>query len=139
MKYFSGKTFKKLASSRSLDCFVIRFNGKHQSIEFVSIDGSMTTLDIMLDSGDKKGALIYMFAGHHDTSFQFFAKSLKPTDNLFFYVRDNRSQLTREKGLTVLQLRAVVIQHRTNLNNTRKEMTLMTEIVKSDYQPIVGL
>ena len=139
MTYFDGKTFKKLASSRSLDCFVIRFNGKHQSIEFVSIDGSRTTLDIVLDSGDKKGALVYMFAGHHDTTFQYFAKSLKPTDNIFFYIRDNGSQLTREKGLAVLQLRAVVIQNTPSLNTTRKEMTLKTVVVNSDYQPIVRI
>lgn len=134
-KHFSGKEFKRLASHKLLDSFIVRFNHQFQSIEFIMRDrmddskgDEKITKEIMFDFGKQEGCFLYSFAGHHNTTFQFFAQSLKPTDEVTFHVRSNGSELTKEKGMYVYELRARVSKRREDGSKLyQREMTLKTQ------------
>lgn len=122
----TGKTLKTLA--KKVQSVVYRVDGAYQTIECKNDDGIINSFNIKTGFDAGKHTFVEMFANQHDTTFQYFLKSLKPADEIIFYVRNNGSTLLKEAGLTCNELRVRVTSRKPDgtLKDV-KEMTLMRE------------
>lgn len=113
--FFSGKQIKNLGTKKDLNDIVFRLSEDCQIVEFFSRgdnfeDRSCTSVEAKSKAlrNSKEHTFVYMFAGHLDTTWRFFARSLRPNDQVSFQMRENHSSLLKECDVKTYELRAVV-------------------------------
>jgi hypothetical protein len=125
--WITGKEFKQLM--KDCNCVVVRLSNQYQDIEFDH--GNTTSVKkLRLDDMDcGSHTFVYQYCNQSDTTIQYLAKSLKPSDELRFYARENGSSLLKEKGLDFIELRArIVTRHKTDMRkDTVSELTVKSE------------
>jgi hypothetical protein len=125
--FMTGKEFKQLM--KDCTCVVIRLSNQYQDIEFDH--GNTTSVKrLHLDNMDcGSHTFVYQYCNQSDTTIQYLAKSLKSSDELRFYARENGSEMLKEKGLDFIELRArIVTRHKTDMRkDTVSELTVKSE------------
>lgn len=110
-------------------CVVVRLSNQYQDIEFDH--GNTTSIKrLHLDNMDCGiHTFVYQYCNQSDTTIQYLAKSLKPSDELRFYARENGSEMLKEKGMDFIELRArIVTRHKTDMRkDTVSELTVKSE------------
>jgi len=113
---FTGKQIAELNKMKDWDSVVIRLSGKWQTIEFngKGATGRRTVQEASVGFDCGTGDFALMYAHQNDTTWQYFVQGLKPTDTVRFVTRENGSELTRERGLKVTELRALIDRYQRN-------------------------
>jgi len=121
---------KDIKSMKKYDCVVIRFDGQFGTdLEFSNRDNE--TKSIIHDSAPThfRGCIVYMFANHYDTSWQFFVNALKNSDQVSFSVRDNSNQFVQEMGMITEEVRGKIAR-KVGDRTKHLETTLQSHTVK---------
>jgi len=128
---FTGKQIKSLKRYKDI---VIRLKGERGSVlEAINQNWgegveTCTTIEDCETKSFETGVWVYSFANQQDTNWQFFVKSLRPTDEVMFVTRNNSNQYVKDLGLVTEELQAVIHRGRSILRNT-----IASHTVPADY------
>jgi hypothetical protein len=128
---FTGKDIISLTKAKGWQSVVLRLQGKWQTLEFSAqgTNGRRTVQEASIGMDAGTGDYVFMYACQGDTTWQYFVQGLKPTDRVIFLARKNGSELTKERGLTLTDVRARVARFKRDGSRLREyETTIHREI-----------